>query len=837
MRPYTAFIVLATILGSPILSAQEDETGSIAGRVLLTTGEPAAGAAVLVEGTSLGDAADEEGRFLITGIPGGEHMLRVRLVGYRQEEPLAVSVSAGRRSEAVITMAQEAVELGEMVVTGTRRQDARDVRPSLTTLAPREAKILPGAAEDILRSLQALPGVTSVSDISSQLVVRGSGPDQNLILIDGFEVLNPYRLYGFVSMFNPETATEISLQTGGFAAPYGDRLSAVLDVRTREGRTETSAAGKINLSLTNMNLVFEGALPLLPPGSSYLVSARRTYYDLILGPLLSSAGIVKGEVALPNFRDFQAKAAVPLNPEHRVSFSAFTSRDGAELASGAERNTPDSVNVFDRSFNTLAGIAWAFTPSPRTAAQTHVSWYRNSGSGVFDGSFVDPSQNTGELGRLDTAGLRFFRFGLDYDYVFEKTSLTHRWIHTLRSHTLEAGGGVDLLRTDFIRSFEVDDLFRNFLLSRGQVVPVDAVETVRSRRAHLYVQDRIAAGERLFIQPGLRLDHYGALRTRTYLAPRLNLSYRLDDVSSLRAAYGRYYQSPGMEKQDFRIRLSFNRATLASVDAERADHWILGYDRMLDFRWQFKAETYYKRFANVLVPARYVGSAWRTPSAGGPPRDPASWGTPNRVRADSLSSTPVHEATGKSYGFELLIQKIRSTSGDRLGGWVSYALSWSERERDGLRTPFLFDQRHAVNVVGNYRFAERWEAGVRFTLRSGRPYPLALGVAPRVAPDSSGGGARGRVLVDGAGRVILDPVYEQDRTSGRLGLYHSLDVRITTSPRWWGLDWSVYLDIQNVTNHANPQQLSSYVDEAGSLRERPINGIPIFPSIGMSLSF
>ena len=191
----------------------------------------------------------------------------------------------------------------------------------------------PGAAEDVLRSLQALPGVTSVSDFSSQLVVRGSGPDQNLILIDDFEVLNPYRLYGFVSMFNPETVSDISLQTGGFSAQYGDRFSAVLDVKNREGRTDVPVGGKVNTSLTNMNVILEGRVPGTP--GSYLFSARRTYYDLILGPVLKSAKLVQGDVALPNFRDLQGKIVMPLGGTHKLLFNLFTSRDGVELVSGS----------------------------------------------------------------------------------------------------------------------------------------------------------------------------------------------------------------------------------------------------------------------------------------------------------------------------------------------------------------------------------------------------------------------------------------------------------------------------------------------------------------------
>ena len=223
-------------------------------------------------------------------------------------------------------------------------------------------------------------------------------------------------------MFNPETLSDISLQTGGFSAQYGDRLSAVLDVRNRNGRADVPVAGKLNMSLTNLNVVLEGGLGL--GESSYLLSVRRTYYDLILGPVLESAKLVKGDVALPNFTDLQARLSFPINPRNRVALNVFSSRDGVQLVSGVERERPDSVNVFDKTFNTLIGLSWQFNPSNNVIASTRLSWYRNTGDGAFDGTFVDPAQQTGDLGRTDTLGLRFFNFGVDYGYRFTKASFS-----------------------------------------------------------------------------------------------------------------------------------------------------------------------------------------------------------------------------------------------------------------------------------------------------------------------------------------------------------------------------------------------------------------------------
>lgn len=828
----TLLAVFAVMNG---LGARAHASGTLTGKVLIENDQPAVGATVALEGTRFGAAVNADGEFALSGIPEGDYRVRARLVGYEQAAAENVTITTGDTTSVVLRLRQDLIELSGVEVTGSRRLGAEDVRPSVTKLLPRESKMLPGAAEDVLRSLQALPGVTSVNDFSSQLVVRGSGPDQNLILIDGFEVINPYRLYGFISMFNPETVSDISLQTGGFAAQYGDRLSAVLDVQNRDGKSDVSIGGKVNMSLTNMNAILEGRLPL--GSGSYLFSVRRTYYDLVLGPLLRSAKLVKGDVALPNFTDFQGKLGFTLGKENRLIFSGVTSRDGVDLVSGDDRPTPDSVNVFDESYNTLTGVTWQYNPSPAFIAQTQLSWYRNTGTGNFDGTFVDPAQNTGDLDRGDTVGIRFLNFGVSYEYRYTKTSLTQQFLTRTGRHLVEFGAGVDLLRTDFTRFFKVDQAFLEFIESVGQSVPTNATEQVKYSRYNAFVQDKIAVGDRVFVQPGLRVDYYPVLGTATYLSPRLNVSFKIDELSTLRAAYGIYYQSPGMEKQDFRSRVIFNDAYFSTLTAERADHYVLGVDRMVTPEWQVKVEGYYKSFQDLVVQEKLVGSSWQSNLAGTDPYSPQAWTAPVRVPDDSLTNRPVNGAVGESYGFELMFQKIRTLPSDRFTGWVSYALAFAERDRGGILTPFLFDQRHAVNVVGNYRFAERWDVGARFTLRTGRPYQIATGIKPRVIVAEVNGVETALVQMDGSGRAILDVDYEQETISGRQSPYHSLDFRITTYPRWWGLDWSVYLDIQNVYNRENEQAVTYYIDEEATLQRRAVYGIPIFPSLGLSLAF
>ena len=216
-------------------------------------------------------------------LKAGKYSVTVMLEGYISYENNDVEILKGGNKEITAVLTNKIYTTEEIDVEGVFRQSQKDLRTSLFNIAPKNIKILPGAFEDVMRSLRSLPGISSPNDFTSQLVIRGSGPDQNLIIMDEVEIFNPYRLYGLVSMFNPETLSDINLITGGFPAKYGDRLSAVLDVLNREGNRDRNFDFMTNINIASANLILQGKNPLDIPGS-WIVSSRRTYYDLILGP-------------------------------------------------------------------------------------------------------------------------------------------------------------------------------------------------------------------------------------------------------------------------------------------------------------------------------------------------------------------------------------------------------------------------------------------------------------------------------------------------------------------------------------------------------------------------
>ncbi|KAA0265898.1 MAG: hypothetical protein EDM75_01370, partial [Chlorobiota bacterium] len=484
------------------------QTGGIKG-IVSADGEPLPGVTVTIKNTSLGAVTDLDGYYEIRGIPAGQKVIRFSFVGYSPVEKTVV-IEQGKTLTANMSLSETQVMLDEIVISEKSR-DASDTETSILDLEPDQAKVLPGAGEDVLRTLQALPGIVAPNDFSSQLIVRGSGPDQNLIIIDNVEIFNPYRLYGFISMFNPDAVSDITLLTGGFPTKYGDRLSAVLDVSNKEGSTRTGIMGSLNASVTNANLVLEGKNPFNIKGS-WLLNSRRTYYDLLLEPFAKSAGLVEENSAFPNFYDVQAKVTFGPFDGHKFNLFGIYSADGVDIVSGNERNSPDSISVNNITRNDVVGFTWDYAPDANFFLQTTLSWYRNGGDAAFNSQVLDPSLNREAFKDFSADTIRpyLLNFRFNTEFEFQKYSWeTKSNLLWGNGNIFEAGVGMDILRTTLIFDFQFDPQLLAFLGSnpnfRSSIDDVRDTKTYNRYKA--YVQNKFNLWDKVFINPGVRLDH------------------------------------------------------------------------------------------------------------------------------------------------------------------------------------------------------------------------------------------------------------------------------------------------------------------------------------------
>lgn len=712
---------------------------------------------------------------------------------------------------------------------------------------------MPGAVTDVLRTLQSLPGVLAPNDFSSQLIVRGSGPDQNLVIMDDVEVFNPYRLYGLISMFNPEAVSSVNLITGGFNSRYGDRLSAVLDVTNREGNTSKSITGNLNASIVSANLVLEGKNLFSIPGS-WLINSRRTYYDLIVEPFVKKSGLVEDNVSFPNFYDIQAKFVFGPIKGHKFLINGVYSRDAVRIISGAERKTPDSVSVQDESRNDLASLAWHYSPNKKFLNKVIFSWYRNGGDSNFDSKFLDPSLNRDDFENspIDSLSQYLLGFSVKADYIFQKYSAHEKMFYIWNENNeLEIGTGIDFMKTDMNFKFDLDPQLLAFFNSNPNIKTSfgDLGDLKNYWRSHFYAQNNFKVSQKLFIKPGIRFDYYDILR-KYYFSPRLSVSYALDDLTTVRAVWGLYFQSPGYEKlRDRNILFDFSPQFTENLEAEKAAHYVLSFERWLNSEWRAKIEGYYKKFDNLIERQVNPGNVYYTePIAGKDIRYANAWTRPVANLGDSLTNIPLNNSFGEAFGFEFLLEKKNIAGQNWVDGWLSYAYASAIRYEDGMTIPFRFDQRHTMNLVLNFKLNDWLDLGVRFQYGSGFPITPATGIAPRIVlEDNNGDGipetpvvaTRQSLTNPGTEEVVFDVNFgdRNNRYSSRKPAYHRMDIRISAAADYWDLDWTFYLDVINVYNRANIIGYDYYIDSDLQLQRKNNTMFPILPTLGFNVRF
>lgn len=840
------FIIIFFLAISLNLSAQ---TGTLKGRV--TDGRnPIPSVNVFVPELGIGDATNNQGFYTLKNLPARKLEVRFSAVGYETEE-IEIEITSNRTTELNVILKETIIEVQTVTVTGLKVQEQKDTRTSLIDLNPKSAKILAGGVEDVFRTLQTLPGVLAPNDFSSQLIVRGSGPDQNLIVMDDIEVFNPYRLYGVISMFNPDAVSDVNLISGGFPAKYGDRLSAVLDVTNREGDITKTFKGNVNVSIVDANIVLEGRNPFNIKGS-WLVNSRRTYYDLIIEPFVKNAGLVDDNTSFPNFYDFQAKLVFgPFNGS-KILLNGILSRDGVNVISGKDRNTPDSVGVFNITRNDVLGAAWHFAPSKKLLNKVVLSWYKNNGDTDFDSQILDPSLNrtTFEDAIPDTLKpyLLGFKFSGTFDY--RKISFDDKFTYLWGDNVFEAGIGFDKMETTIDFIFDLDPQLEAIFRANPQFRAAlsDIKDVKRYNRYRAFVQNNFKVTDRFFFNPSLRYDYYDLL-DKQYLAPRFSLSYAIDEITTLRAVWGLYYQSPGYEKlRDQNVLFDLDERFTRTLEAEKAIHYVAGIERWLTNEWSLRFESYYKKFDNLIVQKIVPGTRFITEAI--PGKDPkltSSWTRPVPVIGDSVTQIPINNSNGEAYGFEFFLAKRNIERGSKLSGWISYSLAYADRYELGETFPFRFDQRHTVNIVLNYEFNSWFNVGMRWQYGSGFPISIPSGIKPRIIyADSNGDGELDSPVIatrkpfgnpNAKGEVIYDIDFANQKLNSRKPPYHRLDVRLNFLANFWDLDWNFYLDVVNVYNRKNVVGYDWFITEDLKLDKRQNNMFPILPTLGFAVRF
>ncbi len=718
------------------------------------SGEALPYANVAIKGESRKTISNVNGYFVFVDVPAGLCTLRVSYIGYEAAER-SLALADGQQT-FLIDMKPRILPGAAVVVSGDHLQTVEVAQDaSVLGFAPQQAARLPSVGEvDILRSLQLLPGISSASDVSSGLYVRGGTPDQNLVLFDGMTIYHADHFFGFSSAFNTDAIKDVRVFKGGFPAKFGGRISSIVELTGKSGSYDKfQIGGNVNL-LSGSGIV---QVPIAGRGA-WLLSYRRSYTDFIKSDLYKDIYSLITRPPQPNdshrgasqsgeqtttitpdfyYHDLISKLSYSLSGRNILSMSYCNSQDNLDqsrnlddFASNGNSSKHDSMsapasgNEVTRWGNRGASGKWSRLWNDRLYSSLLAAYsvYSSESRGLFEME-INPNNFMTAANSSESNEVK------DFSLQWE-----NEW-HTGASHKFEFG--VEFNRTNVEVSFTANDTIR-FLLRDD-----DASQSA------LYLQDTWRVLAPLELTLGTRAINYAPTK-KNYFEPRASFKLSLTERLSMKGAYGEYHQFVNRITND--DALNGNRDFWLLADEKLApsfaEHKILGLtyenrDYLLD------VEAYHKNLDGVAEFSQ-------------------------RFRRPEQPEGLFFLGNGVAKGVEFLAQK----KSGRLNGWASYALAKVDYRIPGLNQgkpfPANQDRRHEFKLAGNYT-SGKWNFSTTWIYSSGAPF---------TAPASEG-------------------MFDRGKNANRLPSYHRLDVSCSRQLTFVNMDWELGLSIFNLYDRRN----------------------------------
>lgn len=742
------------------------------------TGEKLIGATVKLMSGPAGASTNRYGFFSLS--VSDTDSIVVSYVGYQSER---LSTQHIMKGPVTVRLKPDITVLNTVTVKQSTGKDTYDEATMGRFTVPLDM-VKKGPAllgeNDILKTIQLLPGVQSGSEGTVGLNVRGGSPDQNLVLLDGIPLYNLNHLFGFFSVINTDAVAQADFLKGSIPARYGGRLSSVLDITMREGDLQRWK-GNVSLSPIAGRLTVEG--PIKKDVGSVLISARRTWLDALywLGGKVAGTSNSSGY----GFYDLNAKVNYKLGSKDRLYLSFYTGSDAFST-----KNTLSSANyanTFDWGNRTL-GLRWNHIYSNRlfgnvTASYTNFRYNLSEEYETGDRFYVNRVRS----------GIRDLALRTDFDYF------------ATPNHTIKFGGGY--------ANHTFNPEIRQFRASTADTTYAPT-PPIMTNEISAYVEDDWTLSRRLRGNVGV---HYANQlvdgRTWHSVQPRLSARYLVGKESALKVSYNQMTQflhlltnsSVGLPT-DLWVPVT-NR-----IPPEQADWWSVGYSKTLRQDWNISVESYYKRFRNVIDYKE---------------------GTTFLNNFNTAWYDRVSIGKGTSYGAEFYAEK---TAG-RTKGWVSYTLSWTDRQfndiNGGKPFPFKFDRRHNLAIVASHELGKNKTFSANFVYNTGTALTVTGNRYPGAVPGS-----------DLVSQATTNPFAWQspafydnlpdlnERNNFRTPTYHRLDIsyRTTKQKRHGQRTWII--SCYNVYNRLNPFYL--YYDKA-QLKQFTL--FPAIPSVTYQYAF
>ena len=729
------------------------------------------GVTVYIPSLKTGVSTNSYGFYSLT-LPGGKYEASYSFIGYKTK---TIEIDLSADIEKNVFIVSTAVALDEVVIVSSHVEKVSETSQMSAISLPIESIAdIPAflGEKDVLKVIQLMPGVQSGSEGSSGLYVRGGGPDQNLIILDDATVYNANHLFGFFSVFNGDAIKSVDLYKGGFPSRFGGRLSSVIKMDMKDGNKE-EIHGKVGVGILSSSLTLEG--PIKKGKTSFLVSGRRTYFDLLTLPFQTKE--TKGGYF---FYDLNTKVNHEFNNRNKLYVSGYFGRDKF------------FVNEAGSDFESKNTLGWGnYTATIRWNHQFDKKWFSNTSAIFSKYDFTTNSETkSGDGEKFNLLYVSSIRdYGLKYDVDYFPNP----------NHAIKMGIATTTHK-----------FLPNALVIKGtfEEENINTSSSFNSLESAVYIEDDMKLFGSVNINAGIRVSHFIHEKVN-YVKPepRISVGYQLIPDLSIKASYASMNQY---------IHLLSNSGIGLPTDL-----WVSSTDRVKpqsseqiavglakDFTEEnltLTLEGYYKKSKNVIS---YKEGASFLTLDDGESTEEMSW-------EDNITA-----GNASSYGLELFLQKKTG----KFTGWLGYTLSKTELQFDELNfgEKFLakFDRTHDVSLVGIYKKSDRITLSATWVYGTGNNYTLPIGSY--------------RTINNGAYEGNNKEVNDYgNRNSFRAEPFHRFDFGIQFHKkkkrglRTW--EFAIY----NLYNRQNPFYYftSSEYDTSTRQETTTLNRISIFPII------
>ena len=726
-------------------------------------------------------------------LPIGEYTLMYSYTGFESKR---VSINLTKNTLLNIQISPKIIFAKELTIKGEREdKNIRSTEMSRIEISSEKVKSLPVifGEPDILKAITLLPGIKSGGEGSTGFYVRGGGPDQNLILMDEAVVYNPSHLFGFLSVFNTDAVKNVELIKGGMPANYGGRLSSILNVNMREGNNQKYQFNG-GIGLIASRFTAEG--PIKKNKSSFLLSGRRTYIDYLVKPFLPEQAKGSGYY----FYDLNFKMNYILGQKDKLFVSGYLGRDIFNFSS------PINKDVF---FN----FGWGNSSAT-------IRWNHIFNSRLFSNTCVIYND-----------------YNLFNDFTFGNSKFSVR--SGLKDWNIKSDFSLNLNQKHRIM-FGFNYTFHTFIpgVASGNAGTITINEELSKQYAHesaVYILDEWRINQRWSVNAGLRgvlFNRVGPYTLSQYddngqktgvetkwesgesialyprLEPRLNLTYIINDQSSIKSSYTLTYQFLHLATTSgAQFPFDLWLPSSAKIRPQEAQQYAIGYFRNLDNNsYEGSVEAYYKPMLNQIEFKPF-----------------------SRLFFNANLENEMVFGKGLSYGLEFLLRKKVG----RFNGWIGYTWSKATRQFDELNNGqeyyYRYDRTHDISVVLSYKFNDKWSGNFVFVFGTGNATTLPVArYAYRIGFDQK------------ENKPIFTFIDVYDKVNSfRLPDYHRADISatyISKKTQKWESSWN--FSIYNVYNRANPYFIYFLPDiDKLEVKAYMVYLFPILPSVSWNFKF